>query len=271
MVKKALLIGINYKGTSAQLNGCINDVANINEFLTTQSGYVSANIRILTDDTAVKPTRRNIEESMRWLVEGNKTGDTLVFHFSGHGTYTKDKNGDETDGKDEALCPLDYEKAGLILDDWISDSILVKVVENATFISFSDCCHSGTIMDLRFNYKSLCEYKKGQIKRGIVYDESEWTDRFSFSLEKSNAIVGNVCLFSGCEDSEKSVDARINGVSQGAFTNCLLQSLKSSNGLTQNLRGLLKEINCRLEIRGFKQNSQLSLSKMQLLEGPLDL
>jgi hypothetical protein len=31
--KRALLIGINYIGSSNQLNGCINDVANIKSFL----------------------------------------------------------------------------------------------------------------------------------------------------------------------------------------------------------------------------------------------
>jgi len=273
MVKKAVLIGINYTGTSAQLNGCINDVVHMNEYLTKQCGFSGANIRILTDDpkNALQPTRRNMEENMKWLVDRCSAGDTLVFHFSGHGTHVKDRNGDETDGRDEALCPLDYEKAGVIIDDWISDNMLAKVPENATLIAFSDCCHSGTMMDLRFNYQSLCEYKKGQVRRGISYEPMDWTDRFSFSLEKAKPIVGDVCLFSGCQDVEKSMDARINGVSQGAFTHCLLETLKTRK-VGHNLRDLLKEINCRLDIRGFTgQSSQLSLSKMQLLEGSLTL
>ena len=33
MTKIALLIGINYYGTSAELRGCINDVNNINNYL----------------------------------------------------------------------------------------------------------------------------------------------------------------------------------------------------------------------------------------------
>ena len=36
MSKKALLIGINYIGTSSALNGCINDVENIKRYLLTK-------------------------------------------------------------------------------------------------------------------------------------------------------------------------------------------------------------------------------------------
>ena len=34
-MKNALLVGINYKGTNYQLNGCINDVTNMSKFLKT--------------------------------------------------------------------------------------------------------------------------------------------------------------------------------------------------------------------------------------------
>ena len=32
-MKRALLVGINYTGTDSALNGCINDISNINKFL----------------------------------------------------------------------------------------------------------------------------------------------------------------------------------------------------------------------------------------------
>ena len=44
---------------------------------------------------------------------------TLFFHYSGHGSYIKDENGDEVDGKDECLCPIDYAYSGMIIDDEI--------------------------------------------------------------------------------------------------------------------------------------------------------
>src|SRR5277367_3564546 len=48
--RKALLIGINYFGQSAQLRGCINDVKNMSTFLNETFGYAREDMVILTDD-----------------------------------------------------------------------------------------------------------------------------------------------------------------------------------------------------------------------------
>ena len=42
---------------------------------------------------------------------------------SGHGGQTKDLDGDEADGYDEVIYPLDFQQAGHIVDDvWASSS-----------------------------------------------------------------------------------------------------------------------------------------------------
>ena len=43
----------------------------------------------------------------------------LYVHYSGHGGSQRDTdpNTDEVDGMDETLIPVDYEKAGVIVDD----------------------------------------------------------------------------------------------------------------------------------------------------------
>lgn len=48
----------------------------------------AAHMRILTDDQTTGPTaplKANIIAGMKWLVEGAKDGDSLFFHYSGHG------------------------------------------------------------------------------------------------------------------------------------------------------------------------------------------
>jgi hypothetical protein len=96
---------------------------------------------------------------MRWLVEGCDAGDSLVFHFSGHGRQRKDDNGDEVDGRDEELCPVDYKKSGSILDDDINDAIVKPLTQGVKLHAIIDTCHSGTMLDLpylcRFNRYSL--------------------------------------------------------------------------------------------------------------------
>ncbi|CAJ2648956.1 unnamed protein product [Trifolium pratense] len=57
----------------------------------------TATPRKLKDDSEEKnttPTKSNMRMAMRWLVEGSKPGDSLVFYFYGHGSWVKDHNVD---------------------------------------------------------------------------------------------------------------------------------------------------------------------------------
>lgn len=272
MSKRALLIGINYKNSGEQLNGCINDVNNIRNVLVANMGYNQNNIRMLTDETSTLPTRANIEASISWLVSNCKAGDTLFFHYSGHGANIRDASGDETDGRDEVLVPLDFKTKGVISDDWILENLASKVPSGVTLWAFTDCCHSGSILDLKFNFRSNCTLRQGTISKGMPYVPSQWTDSYAFVVERSRDVTGTVVKFSGCLDAETSADATINRQPQGAFTHCLLEFVKANlsrqtNGtfiLNRNvkLRNMLKELNARLDINGFtKQQTQLALSK----------
>jgi hypothetical protein len=278
MSKRALLIGINYRSSDAELKGCITDVKNMRSVLVNNCGYKTQNVRSLTEDEQVKPTRQNIEENIKWLVTNCLPGDTLFFHFSGHGSFVNDSaGGDETDRRDEVIIPLDYLTKGVISDDWLFSNMIAKVPANVTLWVFADCCHSGTMVDLKYNYKSLCALKQGSVKQGMRYVPAEWSDRFSFSMERSREIVGNVCLLSGCLDQETAADASINNTFQGAFTYCFLEFVMSNlikmpDGSsrfrnTVKLRNILKELNCRLDIQGFtRQQSQLSVGKQSDFE-----
>lgn len=88
--------------------------------------------------------------TMRWLIEGSQSGDSLVFHFSGHGTQEMNMYGDEIDGFDEAICPVDYEEQGKILDDEINAAIVRPLPRGAKLHAIIDACHSGTVLDLAF-------------------------------------------------------------------------------------------------------------------------
>lgn len=278
MVKKALLIGINYIGTEFGLNGCINDIKNLKTFLVDNCNYKEDNIVILSEEDDIKPTMENIKNKIYWLVSNNNSKDTLVFHYSGHGSSVKDNNGDETDKKDETLVPLDYKEKGDITDDWLYENMVSKVQENINLYCFFDCCHSGTIIDLKYNYKSKCKLKVKETKI-INYDTQQWSDNFNFEIERSNQVKGNVIMLSGCEDTETSADAIIQNKGQGAFTFCLLETLKNNLETLEDgskifkikLRNILKELNCRLDINKFEQNSQLSLSKKEFFEQKFNL
>lgn len=94
------------------------------------------------------PTKRNIRDALRWLVEGSQSGDSLVFHYSGHGSQVKDRDGDEVDGYDEALVPVDYQTEGRIVDDEINAAIVRPLPRGAVLHAVIDTCFSGTFLDL---------------------------------------------------------------------------------------------------------------------------
>lgn len=283
MVKKALLIGINYKNTENELSGCINDILHIQEFLINNCLFNKQNIHVLTDDCAtdeMKPTFKNIDSQIKWLVSSTLKDDTLVFYYSGHGSNVKDLSRDETDHLDEALVPIDFQNSGLITDDFLFTNLVTKIPKGVNLWCFSDSCHSGTMFDLKYNFK--CSPSTKNINPENKYDSRDWTDNFSFSLERSREVVGNICLFSGCRDNEFSADGYFDNKNQGGFSFCLLKILHNNlisfddgckrfkNG-TLKLRNILKEVNAWLIMNGLDQNSQLSLSKMNDIERTLDL
>ena len=117
MVNKALLVGINYINTPYALNGCINDTILVKERLMNDLHFKEENIIVLRDDKPDQmPTFGNILQKMSDLINSSNENDNLYFHFSGHGTYVKDTNNDEKDGKDEVFVPCNYNQ-GLISDD----------------------------------------------------------------------------------------------------------------------------------------------------------
>ena len=130
-------------------------------------GFDEENIRVLMDDGEHEmPTRENIEEAYKTIVAEAEPGDSLFLHYSGHGCKIRDDNGDEADGFDEALVPVDYQTAGLIRDDDLFKIIIQPLPAEVTLTSLMDCCHSGSILDLPYMYKADGSQK------GMEIDES---------------------------------------------------------------------------------------------------
>ena len=160
--RKALLIGINYTGTSAALRGCQNDVDNVSEFLTQRYNYRPEDMVILKDDPSFgyrqQPTRQNILEAMSWLVRGAQPNDSLFFHYSGHGGQAKDTNGDEEDGYDETIYPLDFKQAGMIVDDDMHAIMVRPLPAGCRLTAIFDSCHSGSALDLPYIVRRPSSY-----------------------------------------------------------------------------------------------------------------
>uniref|UniRef100_J3LPD6 Peptidase C14 caspase domain-containing protein n=1 Tax=Oryza brachyantha TaxID=4533 RepID=J3LPD6_ORYBR len=154
--KRAVLIGITYAGMRrgrGQLRGPVNDVKCMRYLLCERFGFPNDCVLILTDeekDPSRLATKENIRMAMHWLVQGCSYGDSLVFHFSGLGAQIADEDGDEVDGYDEAICPMDSFQQGPILDDEINEAIVRPLVHGAKLHAVVDAEHSSTVLDLPF-------------------------------------------------------------------------------------------------------------------------
>jgi len=112
---------------------------------------------ILTDDSPnpmSQPTRANMIRAMQWLVHNAQPNDSLFFHYSGHGGQTEDVHGDEDDGFDEVIYPVDFKQAGHIVDDDIHDILVRPLQPGVRLTAIFDSCHSGTAMDLPYIYST---------------------------------------------------------------------------------------------------------------------
>jgi hypothetical protein len=153
--RRAVLIGINYTGQQGQLSGCHNDLHNIKKYLVNVQKFNESEMLILMDDGRHHaPTRKNIEDAFRRIVEYSQAGDVVFIHYSGHGGRVRDTSGDEEDGYDETLIPVDFKRAGQIVDDDIL-RMLVKPMRSGVHVTvLMDCCHSGTVLDLPYRFSA---------------------------------------------------------------------------------------------------------------------
>ncbi|XP_059313754.1 metacaspase-3-like [Lycium ferocissimum] len=220
--KRAVLCGINYRGHPKSLKGSINDVLCMRYFLVEKLGFPNASVIVLTEDEKDPykyPTKANIRSALRWLVHGCQPGDSLVFHYSGHGSRIRDFDGDEIDGHDESLCPVDYETEGRILDDEINSTIVRPLPRGATLHGIIDTCFSGTFLDLPF----MCRINRA--------GNFMWEDhRINYNRGTRG---GTAISISACDDHQNSGDTTaFTGVATGALTYSFIQTLEQEPKLT---------------------------------------
>jgi hypothetical protein len=264
-MKKALLIGINYIGTSSELKGCIQDVNQVEFFLKNNRNY--KDITIITDLTPIKPTYDNILNAMTELTRNVKPGDELWFHYSGHGTLVADNNGDEVTGQDSALCPLDYERRGCIRDDLIRSILADKICIGATLYGVLDCCHSGSGCDLRYTYQDNSSKKTFSPDRKYLYNE--WnTSNNTVENKRYSKTAGEVYFLSGCMDTQTSADAVEENRPTGALTYYFIKTLKNNYG-NPKWKHLIKDLRVSLQLKGYTQVPMLTSGRALFLDNTM--
>ena len=148
----ALLIGItDYPGKLfPPLAGPKNDIPLVKTLLVSRLGVPEQNITTLLD---AKATHTGIQKAFAALTERVQPGDFVYIHYSGHGSYTDDLNGDETLGKQDQTW-VSYgatarKLPGLddyaILDDELRAWLIALYRKTPQVVLVSDSCHSATV------------------------------------------------------------------------------------------------------------------------------
>ena len=241
--KKALLIGINYdKDTNKNddLNGCVNDLNNIKDFLMRKCNFKDDQIVTLYND---KATKNNIEMDLLRLVDytHHNPNSEVWLSYSGHGSTMPSYY--ESDNKSEVICPSDYMINGIITDLWLQNNFVKMLERTANTFVLMDCCNSGSNLNLPY--------------RGMNQDVCSNDNSYSFNdINK----LCNIVKISGCEDDQTSADYfdRKDNEFQGALTNSFL--LISNNVLDKSVNTLYNNTLLNLKSRGFTQRPVLSFS-----------
>lgn len=280
-MKKALLVGINrYPDKQDWLSGCVNDVKLI--YKTLKQEFDFRTFKVLTDKEA---TRGGIIKGLKWLLQGNSAGDTLLFHYSGHGSQVPvyDRTAtEEADGLDEIICNYDIDWNEPVRDNDLGDILSdVKKGVNATVIL--DCCFSGTgLRNYRESYNcNLTEVREGfflrnrympppdsrMIEADIDVDDDLCFDtkakRKPFIITDMNP--GDAVLISACSDKQYAADADFQGRANGALTYFLVKCLKEDQ-FDCSYERLVTRVNKKMQENGFDQTPQLEGTMKRLSE-----
>ena len=243
-----LVIGIDDYRHITDLQGAVNDAADISDALT----GLGAEVVTLLDG---KATRDAILAEWRRLATGLQQDDQLIVSYAGHGTNEPERlAGNEADGRDETLllsgfAPYGKAAGERILDDEIAE--LIALAGEGRTIFVADACHSGTLSRnvapaLGFRYVSV-----GRIE----------ADPLPPPPPRAGPAEGrdNAALFlAASDDSEKTPEFLIDGKPRGALSYAFAASLRGK--ADANADGILMkgeiETYVRRTVRGISQGSQ---------------
>ncbi len=146
--KKALVVGINYVGTSYALNGCGDDAYNMYQQFK-RNGF--SKIVVMTDalkGNVRNPTKEDILYQFDRMVTTSAPGETLFFTFSGHGNLQDGTTQGEGPGNEDSII---FTADNQTIIDTELNAIVEKLPTGVRLCGLIDACHSGTDWLLKNN------------------------------------------------------------------------------------------------------------------------
>ncbi|NJL79544.1 MAG: DUF4384 domain-containing protein [Richelia sp. SM2_1_7] len=271
--KLALLVGINnYPANIGALGGCVNDVLLQKQLLIHRFGFNPKDIFTLTDAQA---TRQGILTAFEeHLINQAKPGDTVVFHFSGHGGRIVDPDKDSQDGYNSTLIPIDSgnNSSGGVVQDIMGHTLFLLMyalkTDNVTMVL--DSCHSGGAKRGNFVVRSRSNSKKLQINPKEIEYQSQWLKRLNLSPQEFLRLrrqgVAKGVVIASAKREQLAVDASFDDFSAGAFTYLFTQYLwqqPQNQSVKRILVDVSRSTNIYSDRKGYDQIPELETNTKQ--------
>ena len=233
--KRALLVGISdyqciYKyGGWNNIHGK-NDIDMLNTTLKKSGVSVSC----LYDREA---TKAGISKALNVLASQCKVGDIVYLHFSTHGQPFEDDNGDEDDGWDESIVPVDapieytkgkYEGENHLIDDELHKfctRIRKAIGTKGMLYVVIDACHAGKA-SMGIEEEVIRGTKAGFTRSGKYYRPQK-LERGNFYQIPSSTSLGNVMFIEACRSYQVNKEIVEKGKYYGALSYYINQVLSN--------------------------------------------
>lgn len=259
--KRAFLVGISHYDTSLtgyQWNN-INGVEDINLLVPVLNSQ-SFSITSLLDNDA---TYDNIVNKLSLFTNKTRKGDIVYLHFSAHGQPVEDVNGDEEDGWDEAIIPIDaykiykkgtYEGDKHLIDDQLNKYIKKlreKIGPSGFVYVVIDACHAGT--SSRANDETIRGTHVGFTYNNKVFKPS--TNKKSHYRIETNPTLSNVLFMEACRSDQVNTEILVAGKRYGPLSYNIAQAL-SATSLSTNAEEFFKSLRSSIMNKGNWPNNQ---------------
>jgi hypothetical protein len=220
--RRALCVGTNYTGTGSQLAGCVNDAAS-------WAGLLRGRGWTVEELVAGAATRAAILAGFQELTGRAGDGGRVVLTWSGHGTWVPDRDGDEADGRDEAICPDDYRSAGVVSDDELY-AVFAAAPRGSRVVFVADACFSGTLQ----RFAGPVEHTwAGSPRRARFLPPGEFLDGADLRAARAVEHIPvrgrarrSALALSACSDTQVTYDTTVDGVPQGLFSHVAVAALQ---------------------------------------------
>ena len=259
--KRAFMVGISQYDTALtgyqwnNING-VEDINLLSPILKKQGFYLTT----LLDEQA---TYQNITNQLSTFTNQTKKGDIVYLHFSAHGQPVEDLSGDEEDGWDEAIIPIDayknykkgvYEGKKHLLDDQLNTYIKklrTKIGTTGFLYVVIDACHAGT--SSRANDETVRGTKVGFTYNNKVFKPS--TQKKSHYKVEATPKMSHVMYLEACRPEQVNMEITVKDKRYGPLSYNIAQALQAKP-ISTDANGFLNSVKASIMNGGYWPNNQ---------------